>query len=126
MTAKDGDLREWRRLQALHLKEEGWRRGDVAEALNVTERSVSRWLSIARFCGPQGLRSAPIPRRPPELLSRRQRWIQELLWHGAEAYGFRGSAWACGRIAKVIEEEFGVAYDKSHVSRLLKQLHWTP
>ena len=38
----------------------------------------------------------------------------------------RGSAWTCGRIAKVIEEEFGVAHDKGHVSRLLRQLHWTP
>ena len=34
--------------------------------------------------------------------------------------------WTCGRIAKVIEEEFGVAYGKGHVSRLLRQLRWTP
>ena len=56
----------------------------------------------------------------------RRRKIPELLWHGAEAYGFRGSAWTCGRIAKVIQEEFGVSYDKSNVSRLLRQLRWTP
>ena len=30
------------------------------------------------------------------------------------------------RVAKVIEEEFGVSYHKSHVSRLLKELGWTP
>ena len=29
-------------------------------------------------------------------------------------------------MAKVIELEFGVAYHKGHVSRLLKELHWTP
>ena len=52
--------------------------------------------------------------------------IPEFLWHGAEAYGFRGEAWTCGRIAEVIEEEFGVAYDKGHVSRLLLELRWTP
>jgi transposase len=52
--------------------------------------------------------------------------IPELLWHGAEAYGFRGSVWTSARVAQVIEEEFGIAHDKSHVSRLLKQLHWTP
>jgi hypothetical protein len=51
--------------------------------------------------------------------------IPESLWHGAEAYGFRGSAWTRARVAKVIEEEFGVAYDKSRVSRLLKRLGWT-
>jgi len=110
----------------LHLREQGWHRGDVADALDVTERSVSRWAAVARVRGPPGLRSAPIPGRPPELSSQQRHWVPELLWHGAEAYGFRGSAWTCGRIAKVIEEEFGVAYNPGHVSRLLKQLRWTP
>jgi transposase len=126
MRAKDGDFREWRRLQALHLREEGWRRWDVAEALDVTERSVSHWAAVARARGPQGLWSAPIPGRPPALSPAQRELIPDLLWHGAEAYGFRGSVWTCGRIAKVIEEEFGVAYDKGHVSRLLRQLRWTP
>jgi transposase len=127
MPAKDGDLREWRRFQALHLKnDEGWRRRDVAEALGVTERSVNRWLTISRSRGAEGLLSAPIPGRPPDLSPAQLRMIPEFLWHGPEAYGFRGSAWTCGRVAKVIEEEFGVAYDKGHVSRLLKQLRWTP
>ena len=35
---------------------------------------------------------------------------------------FAGSVWTCARVAKVIEEEFGVAYEKSQVSRLLKRL----
>jgi transposase len=126
MSAKDGDLREWRRIQALHLREQGWHRWDVADALSMTEGSVSRWMAVARVRGPQGLRSAPIPGRPPDLSPRQREWVPEFLWHGAEAYGFRGLAWTCGRIAKVIQEEFGVVYDKGHVSRLLKQLGWTP
>lgn len=119
-------LREWRRLQALHLKNQGWRRREVAEALGVTERSVNRWLTTARERGPEGLLSAPIPGRPPELSPQELGRIPELLWHGAEAYGFRGESWTCGRIAQVIAEELGVRYDKGHVSRLLKLLRWTP
>lgn len=126
MCAKDGDFREWRRLQALHLREQGWHRRDVADALSVTERSVSHWTAVARERGLQGLWSAAIPGRPPILSPHQRRLIPELLWHGAEAYGFRGSVWTCGRIAKVIEEEFGVLYDKGHVCRLLRQLRWTP
>jgi transposase len=126
MFATDGDFREWRRLQALHLREEGWHRQDVAEALDVTERSVSGWMAVARARGVHGLLSSPIPGRPPALSPPQRRMIPEFLWHGPEAYGFRGALWTCGRIAKVIEEEFGVAYDKGHVSRLLKQLQWTP
>jgi transposase len=34
--------------------------------------------------------------------------------------------WTCVRIARVIEEEFGVRYHKDHVGRLLKELQWTP
>ena len=36
------------------------------------------------------------------------------------------NVWTCARIAKVIEEEFGVSYHKDHVGRLLKELRWTP
>src|SRR5438270_4780133 len=126
MPAKDGDFREWRRLQALYLKSQGWRRRDVAEALSVTERSVNRWLTIARNHGPEGLFSAPIPGRPAELSPQQLQRIPEFLWHGAEAYGFRGEAWTCSRIAAVIEEEFGVRYHDSHVAKLLHELHWTP
>src|SRR5579863_1152649 len=129
MFAKDGrrsDWREWRRLHAVHLREQGWRRWDVAHALDVSERSVSHWDAIARMGGPRALFSASIPGRPPALSLTQRRMIPEFLWHGAEAYGFRGSVWTCARVAKVIEEEFGVVYDKSQVSRLLKRLGWTP
>jgi hypothetical protein len=51
--------------------------------------------------------------------------IPDFLGHGAEAYGFRGELWTCARVVNVIQEEFGVAYSKSQVSRLLKALGWT-
>lgn len=34
--------------------------------------------------------------------------------------------WTCARVARVIEEEFGIRYHKDHVGRLLKELRWTP
>jgi hypothetical protein len=55
-----------------------------------------------------------------------KRRLPDYLWHGPEAYGFRGEVWTCARVAKVIEEEFGVSYHRGHVSRLLKELGWTP
>jgi transposase len=55
-----------------------------------------------------------------------KRLIPEFLWHGPEAYGLRGGVWTCARVAKVIEHEFGICYHKGHVSRLLKELGWTP
>jgi transposase len=52
--------------------------------------------------------------------------IPDFLSHGAEAYGFRGALWTCPRVSKVIAQEFGVSYHRSHVARLLKALNWTP
>jgi transposase len=120
------DWREWRRLRALHLKQQGWYQRDIADALGASEVSVSRWLARARAGGPEALRARSAPGHPPKLTPEQKRLIPEFLWHGAEAYGFRGEVWTCARIARVIEEEFGVRYHKGHVSRLLQELRWTP
>src|SRR5262245_23744732 len=121
-----GDWREWRRFRALQLKEQGWSQRHIAEALGVSEDAVSRWLVRARDDGSAALRSRYSPGRPPKLSPAQKRLIPELLWHGAEAYGFRGEVWTCARIAQVLEEEFGVRYHKDHVGRLLQELRWTP
>src|SRR6185437_12801772 len=92
----------------------------------VSENAVSRWLVQARAGGSQALRARPSPGRPPKLSAAHKRLIPEFLWHGAESYGFRGDVWTCARIARVIEEEFGVRYHKGHVSRLIQEMSWTP
>ncbi len=120
------DGREWRRLRALHLEQQGWYQRDIAEALGVREETVSRWLARARDGGPEALLARPGPGRPAKLSDAQKRLIPEFLWHGPEAYGFRGEVWTRARIASVIKEEFGVRYHKGHVGRLLQELRWTP
>jgi len=121
-----GGFREWRRLRALHLKRQGWYQRDIADAFGVSEVSVSRWLARAREGGSRALRARSSSGRPPKLNAGQKRQIPEFLWHGAEAYGFQGEVWTCARVARVIEEEFGIRYHKGHVSRLLRELKWTP
>jgi transposase len=120
------DWKEWRRMRALAMHENDWPQWAIAEALGVSESAVSQWLTAARAAGPDALRTHPTPGRPAQLSAEQKRLIPEFLWHGPEAYGFRGQVWTCARIAKVIEEECGVRYHKGHVSRLLGELHWTP
>lgn len=117
---------EARRLRAWELKQAGWRQQAIATALGVSKGAVSHWMKAADSQGPEGLRTQPRTGRPCELAQRDLLKVPELLSHGAEAYGFRGEVWTCARVAKVIEGEFGVRYHKDHVSRLLKQLRWTP
>lgn len=110
----------------MQLKQQGWYQRNIAAALGVSEETVSRWLARADETGPQSLRSRASPGPPPKLTDAQKRLIPEFLWHGAEAYGFRGEVWTCARVARVIEEEFGVRYHKDHVGRLLRELRWTP
>jgi transposase len=110
----------------LHLKQRGWYQRDIAEALGASEETVSRWLARARQGGPGALRARPAPGRLSRLTDDQKRLIPEFLWHGPEAYGFRGQVWTRARVARVIEEEFGARYHKAHVGRLLRELRWTP
>jgi transposase len=117
---------EWRRYRALDLNRRGWLQRDIAESLDVSEAAVSQWLARVRDLGPAALRARPVPGHPTKLAPDQRRSIPEFLWHGPEAYGFRGQVWTCARVARVIEWEFGVRYHKDHVGRLLKDLRWTP
>lgn len=114
-------------MRALELHRQGWKQRDIAAALGASKGAVSQWLAAARDAGPEALvshtdRRGVAPRLSPEQM----RLIPDFLWHGAEAYGFRGDVWTCGRVAGVIREEFDVSYSRSQVSRLLKHLGWTP
>lgn len=120
------DWREARRRRAFALKQKGWKQRKVAEALGVSEAAVSQWLAVVSEQGEQALQARLRPGAPAKLTQAQLQLIPDFLSHGAEAYGFRGELWTCARVAKVIDQEFSVTYHKSHVSRLLKQLDWTP
>ncbi len=114
-------------MRALELHRQGWMQCDIAAALGATESAVSQWLASARHGGRKALVSHTDRRGvAPKLTPDQMRLIPDFLWHGAEAYGFRGDVWTCGRVVGVIQEEFDVTYSKSQVSRLLKRLGWTP
>jgi transposase len=124
--ATSQNWKEIRRWRALDLKRDGWKQEDIAIALGVTPGAVSQWLTVVEVQGEQALHARPHPGEIPKFSETKKRLIPDFLSHGAEAYGFRGEVWTCARVAKMIASEFGVFYHKAHVSRLLKDLDWTP
>jgi transposase len=118
--------KEERRFLAFELREAGWEQRDIAETLGVTKGAVSQWMKTVDTQGPAALAASPRPGSPPRLGEEQWQHLLAILAKGAEAYGFRGAIWTCARVACVIMQEFGVSYHKAHVSRLLKQLEWTP
>ena len=118
--------KEARRLQAWHLKQQGWPQRQIAEALGVSQGAVSQWVTRAREGGPEALRRRPPPGAPPRLTPAQLAQLPGLLERGPEAYGFRGQLWTRGRIAAVIQLVFGVSYHPRHVGRLCQAIRWSP
>jgi transposase len=122
-TEETKDIREYRRLRAWELKQQGWKQKEIAEALGVTPGAVSQWMKRAREGGgKEALRRRPAPGAKPRLSQAQKRKIPVLLEKGAEAYGFRGDVWTRKRVAAVIRREFGVTYSARHVGRILSAL----
>jgi transposase len=118
--------KEARRLQAWHLKQQGWSQRRIAEALGVSEGAVSQWMTRARDAGPQALRHRTPSGAPRRLTTEQLARLPDLLHRGPEAYGFRGQVWTRKRVAEVMRVEFGIVYHPTHVGRLLTALRWSP
>jgi transposase len=126
MNRSPTNWKEARRFQAWQHQQKGWSQRQIAEALGVSEAAVSQWMRRAREGGPETLRHRPPPGAPRRLSADQLARLPALLHRGAEAYGFRGQVWTCGRIVAVMHLEFGVSYHPVHVGRLLKTLRWSP
>src|SRR6202049_5287897 len=87
--------------------------------------TVAVRLTCARNGGRQALLSR-VRGTHAKLTEEQKRLIPDFLWHGPEAYGFRGEVWTCPRVVDVLAQEFGATYHRDHVSRILKELGWTP
>jgi transposase len=108
------------------LHEQGWPGSRIAAALGVSRGAVSQWLKIARERGQEGLRTQPRGHTARKLSAAQRAALPALLARGAEAYGFLGAVWTTARVAAVLRREFGVRHHPAHVSRILKELRWTP
>ena len=115
------DIREWRRLRAWALHQEGWSGKEIAAALAVSRAAVSGWLKRARAGGVEALRRRPAPGPAPKLTAAQRASLPDVLARGAAAYGFVGEVWTTRRVATVIKRVFGVSYHPAHISRLLRQ-----
>lgn len=123
---KTTSWKEERRTRAWALYQTGWKQKDIAEALGVTQGAVSQWIKRGRAGGEAGLTEQPKSGAPVRLSAADRQKLPGMLERGAESFGFRGELWTCARVGKLIEREFGVRYHPAHVSRILKDLGWTP
>lgn len=123
---KKADWREERRKRAWNLKKQGWKQKKIAVALGVSEGAVSQWMKQGREGGEEALKAHPATGAKPRLSEDQKAQLPALLAKGAPAYGFRGEVWTASRVAKVIEQHFGVRYSRDHVGAILRHMGWSP
>src|ERR687894_184695 len=113
-------MEERRLVAAMLLRQGQLSQAEIARHLGVSRASVCRWAATLAQEGPRGLAARPNLGPPPRLDEQAWTRLGRLLDRGALAAGFATERWTLGRIAVLIEREFGVRYHPRYLERPLK------
>ena len=116
------DEMERRRLEAAQDLLKGVSQARVARKFGVSRTTASRWFRALEGHGLERLRKRKAPGRPSRLTSGQMAEITEMFAQGPRAFGFESDRWTTVRLAKAIEDRFGIRYDPDHVGRLMHRL----
>jgi transposase len=117
---------EFRRRLAVQRLLDGYSADEVAAFLNVSPRTVWRWLALARGQGPEGLSAQPVSGRPPKLSHTQEKIVQRWVRDSPTKHGFATALWTAAHIAQLIEQEFGVTLNPRYLSSWLRDRDFTP
>jgi transposase len=117
---------EARRCLAVQRANEGYSTEEIADFLGVDARSVRRWLATVRGHGLAGLVARPAPGRPPKLNPAQEKIVRRWLSERPTEHGFATDLWSAPRLARLIEQEWGVSFHSDALTRWLQQRGFTP
>jgi transposase len=120
-----GEL-ERRRLLAVQRVLEGFSVAEVGEFLGIDSRSVRRWVAAYRRAGASGLASRPVPGRPPKLTLLQEKIVRRWLADSPIEHGFDTALWTAPRLARLIEEEFGIGLHPKYLATWLRERGLSP
>ena len=118
-TGSPAELEHRRRL-AVQRVLDGFDCVEVAEFLGVDVTSVRRWVRIFRRRGWSGLSAEPQLGRPAKLSRTQEKIVLRWLSETATEFGFATELWTAARIAELIRQEWGVAFNSRYLPRWLK------
>ncbi len=117
---------EIRRRTAVALRQQGLTIRAVAKKVKCVPSSVVRWMEAVTRRGSRGLESKPQAGGKSRLSAAQRRKLGQFLVAGPRAFGWHNDLWTLARVARVIQDQFGVGYHISHVHRLLHAMKFTP
>jgi transposase len=116
---------ERRRRLAVRRHASGDSIADIAEFLEVTPRSVQRWVA-ARRRGVQALRAVPAPGRPPKLDHMRIKIVHRWLAQNPMEFGFATELWTAKRLTTLIRQAWRVSFNPRALCRWLHHHGYSP
>lgn len=120
-----GTLREQKRRMGYQLLRQGVSRTEVAKRLGVRWATVNDWMKRLEAEGKRSWHDKQRSGRPQKLTGSQKRKLKRILKRGALKYGYPTELWTLKRVAEVIEKEFGVEYNVTHIWRVLRSLGLT-
>ncbi len=118
------DAAEVRRVRAIRLSDKGWNVPDIAEALDVSRKSVRNWINWYEEGGLEALRTDDRPGRPPRVDQHYRDLLAETVETPPRDMGYQFSRWTRKRLAKHMEEKTGISITPRYVSELLHQMEY--
>ncbi|HMB06293.1 MAG TPA: IS630 family transposase [Isosphaeraceae bacterium] len=117
---------EHRRQLAVRRYLDGYSADEIAEFLDVTPRTVWRWLAQFHERGPGGLSARPVPGRPPTLTTTQEKVIRRWLTEDPTKHGFATELWTGARLAQLIRQEFGIRLHPRYLCTWMRARGFTP
>lgn len=115
-----------RRLRAADMFRRGKSQAEVAQALDVSRESASKWYQLWSEGGRDALSGAGRAGRLPRLSDEQLTDVVTALERGPRANGFPTDLWTLARVADVIEATTGVRYSQTQTWTILRdRLGWS-
>jgi len=125
-TAGSLEFVAYRHQIAVRLLLSGMDTTEVAEALEVSERSVRRWWQRFDVLGEVALLPQEVPGRPPKLSVRQEAAVLGWLEQDARRFGFATQQWTAARVGAIIACRFGVCFHLRYLQQWLAARGVTP
>lgn len=118
---------EQRRVLAVTRVNEGYRQKDVAAFLGVHPGTVCVWVRAARRAGGlAGLCPKPKSGRPHKLSRRQERTVLGWVAKSPTHFGFANALWTTRRLATLIKQRWGVAFNTNYLAAWLQARGHSP
>ena len=111
-----------KRVRAGRMLKDGKNPTEIARDVGVARQTIYTWKAILDEGGLDALRDVPEGGRPSRLDETERAALRRMLLQSPTAHGFGTELWTLKRVGVLIKREFGIAYGKTQVWRILGAL----